>query len=59
MAAEHAAQGDAEVASWVGWLVLVVAAVTIAVTAAYALRLWLLTWSWAPRSRTPRTRLRR
>ncbi len=44
VAAEHAAQGDAEVASWVGWLVLIVAAATIAVTAVYAVRLWVLTW---------------
>jgi NADH-quinone oxidoreductase subunit L len=44
VAAEHAAQGDAEVASWVGWLVLMVAAATIAVTAVYAMRLWVLTW---------------
>ncbi|MCZ3388467.1 MAG: NADH-quinone oxidoreductase subunit L [Actinomycetia bacterium] len=45
VAAEHAAHGDAEVASWVGWTVLVVSILTIAVTAAYAQRLWLLTWS--------------
>ncbi len=45
VAAEHAADGDAAVASWVGWTVLVVSILTIAVTAAYALRLWLLTWS--------------
>ncbi len=44
VAAEHAAEGDEVVAPWVGWLVLVVAVVTIAVTAAYALRLWMLTW---------------
>ena len=45
VAAEHAAHGEAQVAPWVGWTVLVVAIITIAVTAAYALRLWLLTWS--------------
>jgi NADH-quinone oxidoreductase subunit L len=44
IAAEHAAAGDAQVASWVGWLVLVVSMVTIAVTAAYATRLGALTW---------------
>ena len=44
VAAEHAASGEEVVAPWVGWTVLVVAVVTIAVTAAYALRLWLLTW---------------
>ncbi len=48
VAAEHAAQGEAEVAVWVGWMVLVVSILTIAVTAAYALRLWLLTWSGPP-----------
>ncbi len=53
VAAEHAAQGDAEVASWVGWLVLMVAAATIAVTAVYAMRLWVLTWG-GPRSRGAR-----
>jgi NADH-quinone oxidoreductase subunit L len=50
VAAEHAAAGDEVVAPWVGWLVLLVAVVTIAVTAAYALRLWLLTWG-GPSSR--------
>ncbi len=45
VAAEQATQGEAEVAVWVGWTVLVVSILTIAVTAAYALRVWLLTWS--------------
>lgn len=45
VAAEHAADGEAVVAPWVGWVVLFVATLTIAVTAAYALRLWMLTWS--------------
>ena len=49
VAAEHAAHGDEVVASWVGWTVLVVSVLTIAVTAAYALRLWLLTWTGARR----------
>jgi NADH-quinone oxidoreductase subunit L len=44
VAAEHAAAGEEVVAPWVGWTVLVVAVATIAVTAAYAVRLWLLTW---------------
>ena len=44
-AAEHAAHGDEAVPSWVGWMVLVVAVVTVAVTAMYAVRLWLLTWT--------------
>lgn len=44
IAAEHAAHGDASVAPWVGWLVLVVSVMTIAVTAAYAVRLWSLVW---------------
>jgi NADH-quinone oxidoreductase subunit L len=51
VAAEHAAHGEAVVSSWVGWLVLAVSVVTIAVTAAYALRLWMLTWSGPQRDR--------
>ncbi|MEO8105925.1 MAG: NADH-quinone oxidoreductase subunit L [Actinomycetes bacterium] len=45
IAAEHAANGDEVVAAWVGWMVLVVAIVTVTVTAMYAVRLWLLTWT--------------
>lgn len=41
-AAEHAAFDGGPVARWTGWLVLVVGLVTVAVTAAYAIRLWLL-----------------
>jgi NADH-quinone oxidoreductase subunit L len=51
VAAEHAARGDAEVSAWVGWLVLFVSTATIAVTAAYALRLWSLTWRGSRRGR--------
>jgi NADH-quinone oxidoreductase subunit L len=43
-AAEHAARGDARVASWVGWLVLLAGAATVAITAAYVVRLWLRTF---------------
>jgi NADH-quinone oxidoreductase subunit L len=53
VAAEHAAAGDEVVAPWVGWLVLVVAVATIAVTAAYAVRLWVLTWAGPRRSKDP------
>ena len=45
VAAEHAAHGDAAVSEWVGWLVLATAGLTIAVTSAYALRLWNATWA--------------
>jgi NADH-quinone oxidoreductase subunit L len=44
VAAERAAQGDAQVAPWVGWTVLVIGIITVAVTAAYATRTWVLTW---------------
>jgi NADH-quinone oxidoreductase subunit L len=44
VAAEHAAHGEAEVSAGLGWLVLATSVVTIAVTAAYSLRLWNLTW---------------
>jgi NADH-quinone oxidoreductase subunit L len=44
VAAEHAAQDGGPVAPWVGWTVLVVGIVTVAVTAAYATRTWALTW---------------
>jgi NADH-quinone oxidoreductase subunit L len=40
VAAEDAAAGDAGVAVWTGWLVLVTGVVTVAVTAAYVVRLW-------------------
>ena len=40
-AAEHAALADGPGSHWAGWLVLVSALVTAAVTAAYATRLWL------------------
>ena len=40
VAAEHAAEGEAGVAAWTGWLVLVTAVVTVAVTAAYVVRVW-------------------
>lgn len=50
VAAEHAAHGEAVVAPWVGWAVLASSVLTIAVTAAYALRLWLLTWTGPRRS---------
>jgi NADH-quinone oxidoreductase subunit L len=49
-AAEEAALHEAPVASWAGWLVLVVGLVTVAVTAAYAARLWLMTFFDRPRS---------
>jgi NADH-quinone oxidoreductase subunit L len=52
VAAEHAAHGDAVVSEWVGWLVLATAALTIAVTSAYALRLWSGTWAGDRRSKT-------
>ena len=50
VAAEHAASGDEAVASWVGWLVFAVAIATIAATAAYAIRVWTLTWVGERRS---------
>jgi NADH-quinone oxidoreductase subunit L len=50
-AAEEAALHDGPVASWAGWLVLVVGLLTVAVTAAYVTRLWLMTFFDAPRSR--------
>ncbi|MDH5278946.1 MAG: NADH-quinone oxidoreductase subunit L [Actinomycetota bacterium] len=40
VAAERAAEGEAGVAVWTGWLVLVTAVVTVAVTAAYVVRVW-------------------
>ncbi|HEX6919319.1 MAG TPA: NADH-quinone oxidoreductase subunit L [Actinomycetes bacterium] len=49
-AAEEAALHDGPVAPWAAWLVLVVGLVTVAVTAAYAARLWLMTFFDRPRS---------
>ncbi|MGH8971425.1 MAG: NADH-quinone oxidoreductase subunit 5 family protein, partial [Actinomycetes bacterium] len=43
-AAEETALHEGPVASWAGWLVLVVGLLTVAVTAAYAVRLWLMTF---------------
>jgi len=43
-AAEETAHHGGTAYSWTGWLVLVVALVTVAVTAAYATRLWLMTF---------------
>jgi NADH-quinone oxidoreductase subunit L len=42
VAAEQAARGETVAAAWVGWTVLGCALVTTALTAAYALRVWLL-----------------
>jgi NADH-quinone oxidoreductase subunit L len=49
-AAEETALHDGPVASWAGWLVLVVGLLTVGATAAYVARLWLLTFFDAPRS---------
>jgi NADH-quinone oxidoreductase subunit L len=43
-AAESAAQGEQVVSSGMGWLVLITAVITVAVTAAYVVRLWLMTF---------------
>jgi NADH-quinone oxidoreductase subunit L len=43
-AAEESARHNGPVASWAAWLVLVVGLVTVAVTAAYVTRLWLMTF---------------
>jgi NADH-quinone oxidoreductase subunit L len=43
-AADRAARGEAGVAAWTGWLVLAVGVVTVAVTAAYVVRLWARTF---------------
>jgi len=45
VAAERAAEGDAVVGAWAGWAVLATSLVTIAVTAAYATRVWLRTFA--------------
>jgi NADH-quinone oxidoreductase subunit L len=50
-AAEHTALHDGPVASWAGWLVLVVGLATVAVTAAYVTRLWLMTFFHQARGR--------
>ena len=50
-AAEEAALHEAPVASWAGWLVLLVGLLTVAVTAAYVTRLWLMTFFDRPRGR--------
>jgi len=49
-AAEHAALGEERVPAWTGWLVLIAALATVAVTAAYAARLWLRTFLGPPRA---------
>lgn len=49
-AAEQAARGDGPVTSAVGWMVLIVSVLTIAVTAAYSVRLWLMTFTGRPRT---------
>jgi NADH-quinone oxidoreductase subunit L len=43
-AAEHAARGEGPVATWAAWLVLVTGLLTVGITAAYATRLWLMTF---------------
>jgi NADH-quinone oxidoreductase subunit L len=49
-AAEETAMHDVGPAhAWTGWLVLVVGLVTVAVTAAYVMRLWLMTFFGEPR----------
>jgi NADH-quinone oxidoreductase subunit L len=52
-AAEEAARHDGPVDSWAAWLVLVVGLLTVAATAAYVTRLWLMTFFDAPRSAAP------
>jgi NADH-quinone oxidoreductase subunit L len=48
-AEETAMHGEGPAASWTGWLVLVVGLLTVAVTAAYVTRLWLMTFFHDPR----------
>ena len=48
-AEETAVHHDGPAAAWTGWLVLVVGLVTVAVTAAYVTRLWLMTFFGEPR----------
>jgi NADH-quinone oxidoreductase subunit L len=50
-AEETALHHDGPAAAWTGWLVLVVGLVTVAVTAAYVTRLWLMTFFGEPRGR--------
>jgi NADH-quinone oxidoreductase subunit L len=50
-AEETAMNHDGPAAAWTGWLVLVVGLVTVAVTAAYVTRLWLMTFFGQPRGR--------
>ncbi len=48
-AAEETARHEGPVGAWAGWVVLVVGLLTVAVTAAYATRLWLMTFFHEPR----------
>jgi NADH-quinone oxidoreductase subunit L len=48
-AEETALHAPGPTASWTGWLVLVVGLLTVAVTAAYVTRLWLMTFFGEPR----------
>jgi NADH-quinone oxidoreductase subunit L len=48
-AEETALHGTGPAHTWTGWLVLVVGLVTVAVTAAYVTRLWLMTFFGEPR----------
>ncbi len=48
-AAEETALHGGPVAAWAGWLVLVTGLLTVAVTAAYATRMWLMTFFDDPR----------
>jgi len=50
-AAEHAALGEGPAPAWVGWVVLLAGLATVALTAAYAARLWL--WAFLGESRRP------
>ena len=52
-AAYESARGHGEGATWVGWLVLLAGLITVALTAAYATRLWLRTFFGAPRTPDP------
>ncbi len=47
-AEETALHGEGPAASWTGWLVLAVGLLTVAVTAAYVTRLWLMTFFHEP-----------
>ena len=49
-AEETALHGEGPAHGWTGWLVLVVGLLTVAVTAAYVTRLWLMTFFHRPRS---------